>query len=324
MKQTMTTIMKKVQANLLSMLSNFKSEYDSKTITTQFESLSKIWPIITKLMVTYANRVELATACLILLYYRKSPSKMLYMIGILVNLSWLRRYIREVASEKGDRLSGSMRFNVGYSVVDAFIKLKGDIKLHIPIVGTFHINACFDSIDYYDNKQNKHQLINTISNKSTIDGSKDKPEQLTKERHRQSSFDSNKVVPELINFWNYRKDQIAQNEHRDSLESVISQIAELKPYLQAEEKVYRVTNGSKNDINGVERKIEMVVENRFVEEEEEEEEEERGGKEEQEEETEESFILANAVIEEEGGGGNACVCVCACANVRLLRTGARV
>ena len=63
---------------------------------------------------------------------------------------------------------------------------------------------------------------------------------------------------------------------------------------------------------------------RVAEEEEEEEEEERGGKEEQEEETEESFILANAVIEEEGGGGNACVCVCACANVRLLRTGARV
>ena len=63
----------------------------------------------------------------------------------------------------------------------------------------------------------------------------------------------------LLEFWNYRKDEVAHAEHRDSLESIVSQIHELKPYLQVKETVY-----STNESLGA-----IVIETNNVDEEEE-------------------------------------------------------
>ena len=53
-----------------------------------------------------------------------------------------------------------------------------------------------------------------------------------------SSFDH--VVPEIANTLEWRRESLARDEWRESLESVVSQIEELKPYLQAEEEIYHL------------------------------------------------------------------------------------
>ena len=160
-------------------------------------------------------------------------------------------------------MSGDLRFQCTYSFLQKLVRLKTFVRLHVPIVGTFKIEACFDSLDATEKvtapssggggdavttvlelkpQQSDTQGVqgDTID---TIDIREDEEEQsmCTEEKAEfqewRRSFDTN-VVPELNDFWTYRKNEVAEVLHRESLESVVSQINELKPYLEVGEEVY--------------------------------------------------------------------------------------
>ena len=261
----MSALVQRTQTSIVSYFQQFQNEYDSGQMTTAFTQLSKFWPLVTQTMKQYANRIEMSAAIALTVCYRKAPFKLLYYLGVLTNLSWLRHYICKTE----DRLSGSMRFNIGYSVLQRFVKMKGYARLHIPLVGTFQIETCFDSIDDKPNTaltSGATTAINRVSSKSLGENTAFKqhtdettaPDEKDTTTAWRQSFDT-VVVPELLDFWNYRKDEVAHAKHRDSLESVVSQIHELKPYLQVKETVY-----STNESLGA-----IVTETNNVEEEEE-------------------------------------------------------
>ena len=258
----MSALVQRTQTSIVSYFQQFQNEYDTgRMVVTKFTQLSKIWALVMQTMKQYANKVEMSAAIALTVCYRKTPFKLLYYLGVLANLSWLRLYICKTE----DRLSGSMRFNIGYSVMQRFVKMKGYARLHIPLVGTFQIDTCFDSIDDRHNNMltsGATMAIDRVSSKSMgkntgHDETVASEEKDTTTAWRQS-FDT-AVVPELLEFWNYRKDEVAHAEHRDSLESIVSQIHELKPYLQVKETVY-----STNESLGA-----IVIETNNVDEEEE-------------------------------------------------------
>ena len=256
-------LIRRARSSMTSFVNHLQGTHDTGDLSTQFTRCSNMWTSAAHLIRKYADKVELSLALCSLLYYRKWPYKAMYMIGVLANLCWLRHYLRAVTAENGDRLSAGMRWRIGYSVLRRLVKLEGRMNLHIPIIGTFRFDARFDSMDHHENKFSKALTsVNNmvVPNSTTIAEVAEKliameQEEEKEENDVQEDVDVVEAVDEkptkknIVDIYSGSNDDIATDfnsvlewrrgslgsephkEWRNSMDSVVDELEELKPYL---------------------------------------------------------------------------------------------
>ena len=289
----------------MAFLSSIRGCCDTGNFQTNFERLSSFWPAIALVLRKHADKAEFSTAIFALLYYRRWPYKAMYCLGALANLCWLRHYLREVTREHGDRLCAGGRFRFAYSFVQRLVKLEGQVSLRIPIIGTFRIDARFDSMDHQDNTT---QGLTTVSSMIAVPSTSSvvhihsegvamsemmrEVESLGLEEEVESKEEKDgdaaaaamrvaasrtaaatvagtataaamiceedrepfnewrcsfgTVALELLDHLEWKKDTREHKAWRESLASVVSQLEELKPYLQVGEEVFHAVPRGKS------------------------------------------------------------------------------